>query len=220
MKEELWYDIPGLEGMYIINSTFDIVKSVKRIIEFKDGRKAHIKERRMTIGIGVGGYKRIQLSKNNRKIILLIHRIKGILTIPNPENKSQINHTLGDKLDNDHIEWATPKENMQHAFRIGLNSNKKEKHPMWGRRGQGVGLYGRKGALHPMFGKTGDKHPTHGKQAKGKDNPASKIVLDLQTGIFYDTAKEAAFAKGIKPTTLRGNLNGTTKINNTSLIYA
>lgn len=47
----------------------------------------------------------------------------------------------------------------------------------------------------------------------------SKIVLDTQTGIFYNSAREAALAKGINSNTLHGRLNGS-KVNNTSLIYA
>jgi hypothetical protein len=47
----------------------------------------------------------------------------------------------------------------------------------------------------------------------------SKIVLDTQTGVFYNSAREAAMAKGINSNTLHGRLNGS-KPNNTSLIYA
>jgi len=47
----------------------------------------------------------------------------------------------------------------------------------------------------------------------------SKIVLDTQTGVFYNSAREAAMAKGINSNTLHGRLNGS-KVNNTSLIYA
>jgi hypothetical protein len=47
----------------------------------------------------------------------------------------------------------------------------------------------------------------------------SKIVLDTQTGIFYNSARDAAMAKGINSNTLHTKLNGNAK-NNTSLIYA
>ena len=47
----------------------------------------------------------------------------------------------------------------------------------------------------------------------------SKIVLDTQTGVFYNSAREAAMAKKINSNTLHGKLNGS-KSNNTSLIYA
>ena len=47
----------------------------------------------------------------------------------------------------------------------------------------------------------------------------SKIVLDTQTGIFYNSARDAAKVKGLNSNTLHGRLNGN-KPNNTSLIYA
>jgi|LakMenEpi03Aug12_release.lakeMendotaPanAssembly.Ray.scaffolds.fasta_scaffold956673_2 hypothetical protein len=53
----------------------------------------------------------------------------------------------------------------------------------------------------------------------GKDNPNSKLVIDLQTGIFYDCTREAAEAKGYKPNNIISSLNGR-RPNKTSLVYA
>ncbi len=47
----------------------------------------------------------------------------------------------------------------------------------------------------------------------------SILVLDTQTGIFYDSIKDAAIAKNIKKRTLAAKLKGDYK-NNTGLIYA
>lgn len=51
-----------------------------------------------------------------------VHRLLGICFIPNPENKSQINHIDGDRSNYslDNLEWVTPSENSLHAYRIGL----------------------------------------------------------------------------------------------------
>jgi len=46
----------------------------------------------------------------------------------------------------------------------------------------------------------------------------SKIVLNLNSGIFYDSAKEAAMCHGIKHSTLKSRLNGNNK-NKSNLIY-
>lgn len=62
----------------------------------------------------------------------------------------------------------------------------------------------------------GEKHYAFGK-FRGLSKSA-KIVLDLETGIFYDCAKDAADAKNIKYSTLKGKLNGNDN-NNTDLIY-
>jgi len=55
--------------------------------------------------------------------------------------------------------------------------------------------------------------------AKNIKGMSSKIVLDTQTGIFYNSAREAAKAINVNSNTLHGRLNGHKK-NNTSLIYA
>lgn len=47
---------------------------------------------------------------------------------------------------------------------------------------------------------------------------ASKPVVDLSTGIVFDSCEEAAYQMGHNPNTLRGRLRGW-KRNNTNLIY-
>ena len=55
------------------------------------------------------------------------------------------------------------------------------------------------------------------KNVNGKSN--SKLVINLENGIFFDSCKEASFAHNIKHSTLKSKLNGTNK-NNTNLAYA
>jgi len=63
----------------------------------------------------------------------------------------------------------------------------------------------------------GEKHYAYGKF--GANHKSAKIVLDTDTGIFYDCVKDAADAKNQKYKTLVGKLSGNDR-NNTSLIYA
>lgn len=53
-----------------------------------------------------------------------IHRLLGRAFLPNPENKAHINHIDGVKTNNslDNLEWATEKENSQHAVNTGLTT--------------------------------------------------------------------------------------------------
>lgn len=52
-------------------------------------------------------------------------------------------------------------------------------------------------------------HKTGLKRAKsGHESPVARLIIDTQTGIFYDTIKEAANAKGISLSLLRNRLSG------------
>lgn len=61
-------------------------------------------------------------SKNRKQKIHKVHRLLAEAFIPNPENKSCINHKDGNKLNNsiDNLEWVTVQENTRHAYANNL----------------------------------------------------------------------------------------------------
>lgn len=67
-------------------------------------------------------YLKVTLTKNGKQIQKLVHRLVAEAFIPNPENKKEVNHIDGNKLNNniDNLEWVTPKENQQHSVRKNL----------------------------------------------------------------------------------------------------
>ncbi len=66
-----------------------------------------------------------------------VHRVVAILFIPNLENKPEIDHINGDKLDNRaiNLQWCLHKENINNPItkRRQSESHKGENHPMWGK---------------------------------------------------------------------------------------
>jgi hypothetical protein len=63
-------------------------------------------------------YKFICLRENGKLIDKSIHRLVAEVFIPNPDNKSQINHIDRNRGNNraDNLEWVTPTENIRHSI--------------------------------------------------------------------------------------------------------
>jgi hypothetical protein len=116
-ENEIWKDIKGYEGYYQI-SNYGKVKSLKR------GRKKKTIFKKPTIK--QNGYYILALYKNNNQKIFYLHRLIGIMFIPNPENKKWMNHKDGNKLNNSiaNLEWCSPSENNYHAIRNKLRQYK------------------------------------------------------------------------------------------------
>lgn len=73
------------------------------------------------------GYLSYQISlKNGKKKRFYAHRLVAKAFIPNPDDKAEVNHIDGNKMNNHvyNLEWVTPKENSEHA-----NKNELKKLP-------------------------------------------------------------------------------------------
>lgn len=70
----------------------------------------------------VNGYYGTEIRYLGRKQNVKAHRLVAQYFIPNPENKTQVNHIDANKKNNHiaNLEWCTPGENVTHAFRLGL----------------------------------------------------------------------------------------------------
>jgi len=82
-----------------------------------------IKETIKSCSIKNSGYKTLILYSGNVAKNKMIHRLVASAFIPNPENKKEVNHKDGNKLNNnvENLEWCTPSENQYHSHRTGLN---------------------------------------------------------------------------------------------------
>jgi predicted XRE-type DNA-binding protein len=122
MESEIWKDIKDFEGIYQV-SNMGRVKSVGRLVN--SGKGVHsftIKEKILAVDYSASYY-RVTLSKNGKIKRFSVHRLVASTFISNPENKPQVNHKDGDKLNNklDNLEWVTVSENNRHAIDTGLS---------------------------------------------------------------------------------------------------
>lgn len=104
--KEIWKDIDG----YLI-SNLGNVKS------FKQGYEHSLKQTKSN-----RGYLTVCFTTKGKCKNHYIHRLVAQAFIPNPENKPQVNHKDGNKLNNcvDNLEWVSACENMRHAYKNNL----------------------------------------------------------------------------------------------------
>lgn len=70
------------------------------------------------------GYYVVSMWLKGKSIKFNLHRLIAELYIPNSENKPQVNHINGNKLDNriENLEWVTNQENRNHAVENKLHA--------------------------------------------------------------------------------------------------
>jgi hypothetical protein len=179
MENEIWKDVPSLNGRYQV-SNLGVVKSVPytQFNPLTNGLSNH-KGKLLTPHFDKDGYAKVVTSVNCKIKNYYLHRLIAQTFIPNPENKPIVNHKDGNKTNNriDNLEWATHKENVIHAWSIGLMENNRDAVRMSGRL------------------KT------------GSNNYMSKKIINISTGVIYDTIKLAAIDNKINYSTLKCFLN-------------
>lgn len=117
MSAKCWQDLKGYEGSYQIRIIDSEPYLEVRYIKYGKPHRPlkFIKRDQPT----KGGY---YFAKLFGRISKTAHRLIAIQYIPNPYNKSQVNHINGIKTDNriKNLEWVTAKENTLHAIKAGL----------------------------------------------------------------------------------------------------
>jgi len=113
---EVFKPIPRYENKYEI-SNLGRIKSLPKL---------RCKNEKILKPIIVGGYACIDLGDGQTIKRFLIHRLVAITFLKNPQDKPQVNHIDGDKLNNNlsNLEWNTCSENQLHSIKIGLRTTK------------------------------------------------------------------------------------------------
>ena len=113
--QEVWMPIKGFERIYDV-SNFGNVRNAKGNML----KPFPIHQ----------GYLVVDLCRKGKKTHHRLNRLVAEAFIPNPENKTEVNHKNGNKTDNraENLDWTSKSENMIHAYKTGLQ--KKGKHPI------------------------------------------------------------------------------------------
>jgi len=106
--EDEFVPIEGFEGCYEVNQK-DVVRSLDRYVNSRHGLNTSLKKGLILTPIKKpSGYLECMLHNNKTIKQITIHRIVAKAFIPNPENKPQVNHIDGDKLNNNasNLNWV------------------------------------------------------------------------------------------------------------------
>lgn len=179
MNKEIWKDVIGYEGIYMVSNT-GRVKSLDRLVNTGYGRKRLCKGIILRMALDKDGYSVKMLQNRGSKILKKVHRLVAIHFIPNPENKPEVNHLDGNKLNNNdwNLAWATTSENVQHSYDTKL------KRP------------------------TVNTKETIAKNIEILRLANFHWIINIQTGIFYEGIKKAADSACMTESSLYAMLSG------------
>jgi len=120
----IWKSVKGYEGIYEV-STRGQIRSLDRIDTYVRNHTTVTFHRKGTLlvpRITPDKYLGVVLQKKGAQKHVRVHRIVGEAFINNPDNKPQINHKDGNKINDDvkNLEWVTVLENTRHAINTNL----------------------------------------------------------------------------------------------------
>ena len=105
---EEWKDVPGYEWLYKASN----LGNIKSLYFWKERIIKSCSDWR--------GYLHLLLVKNKIRKDFKEHRLICLTFLDNPDNKKEVNHKDGNRLNNrlENLEWCTRSENEQHKYNI------------------------------------------------------------------------------------------------------
>jgi hypothetical protein len=112
-QDQVFVDIVGYEGWYQI-SNYGQVRSVDRIVIYKNGTKIAYKRQAIKHHLTKGGYCFVRISKNKKYQNFYIHRLVAKHFINQESGRNMVHHKDNNKLNNHHanLEWCTQSYNI------------------------------------------------------------------------------------------------------------
>lgn len=123
--DEIWKPVVGFEGRYEVSS-LGRFKALARPIKYKDGRQGFLNEKFIKGSIVNTGYIAVSFDTKTRKFA---HQVVAEAFLGASLYRQTVNHKDGNKTNNcvSNLEWATYKQNNDHARARGLNNQHGER---------------------------------------------------------------------------------------------
>lgn len=230
--DEIWETIDGTDEKYSVSNT-GFVRSNGFFANTRGGGKRFVQPRIMKSGYNGSGYLHVGCGRN--KLYRTIHRLVATAFIQNSDNLEFVNHKDGNKKNNhvSNLEWCTRQQNEDHAFATGLKNSTGSNNAMAKLTDDKVlfiltnyskipdadicsmfnihlatlqRIVNRKIWKHVPFGES-KVIDTHKKQ-----------VINICTGIYYESAADAWKTTNYKKSTFSAMLSGHLK-NKTNFRY-
>lgn len=190
---EQWKDLPNYEGYYTVSNTGKI-KSLDRVVNFKDGRCFKYKGKEIKQHLTKDGYLFCGVSKNSIRETFLIHRAVGLCFVENEMNKPVINHIDGNRSNNhsSNLEWCTQSENVLYSYHVlGYKASEETRRKL--SESQKLKIFTEAHRRNLSISQTGEK--SH------KAIP----VIDINTNERYVSLKDYALKNNLNYDTTKGH---------------
>jgi len=128
-KLEQWVPIPGYETLYEISDS-GRVRSLSRIVHYKDGRSVTIDGRYLSQAQFASGHLGVMLYRNTTPRRFSVHRLVLLAFVgPGPDG-AVCRHLNDNPADNrlDNLRWGTVSDNMRDRVSNGRDPNSRKTH--------------------------------------------------------------------------------------------
>lgn len=127
IMEEIWKSLAGysMQSEWYEVSNLGNVRSIPRVINHPRSGLQNLEGKVLKQNINRYGYNYIMMSKEGKEKFVSVHRLVAFAFLENPENKDQVNHIDGNKLNNcvSNLEWCTQLENSRHRITELIGNN-------------------------------------------------------------------------------------------------